>query len=54
MKMTKSSIPFNLGKEKEVNPFLCPRLDYLNKLKYKKNLSSFDFFTYLRELKNNF
>jgi hydroxyacylglutathione hydrolase len=49
-----SSIPFNLGNEKKLNPFLSPSLEYLNKLKIENNLSNFDIFSYLRELNNSF
>tara|TARA_B110000116_G_scaffold229321_1_gene211143 strand:+ start:1790 stop:2527 length:738 start_codon:yes stop_codon:yes gene_type:complete len=49
-----SSIPFNLGNEKKLNPFLSPSLEYLNKLKNENNLSNFDIFSYLRDLKNSF
>ena len=51
---TGSSIPFNLGEEKLINPFLNPNLYFLKKFKNDKNLSNFKIFSYLRDLKNNF
>ena len=54
LKKTGSSIPFNLGKEKQLNPFLAPNSDYLYKFKNENNLSNFELFSYLRDLKNNF
>ena len=51
---TGSSIPFNLGKEKELNPFLAPNSKYFNNFKKKNNLSNLELFSYLRDLKNNF
>jgi len=51
---TGSSIPFNLGKEKLLNPFLAPDSDYFVELKIKNNSSAFEVFSHLRDLKNNF
>ena len=51
---TGSSIPFNLGKEKQLNPFLAPDSDYFVELKIKNNFSAFEVFSHLRDLKNNF
>ena len=51
---TGSSIPFNLGKEKQLNPFLAPDSDYFVELKIKNNSSAFEVFSHLRDLKNNF
>ena len=51
---TKSSIPFSLGMEKKLNPFLAPDADNFNMFKNKNNLSNFELFSYLRDLKNNF
>ena len=51
---TGSSIPFNLGKERKLNPFLTSKLDFLNKFKDQKNLSDFALFSYLRDLKNKY
>ena len=54
LRETGKSIPFNLGKEKQLNPFLAPDSDYLYEFKNKNNLSNFELFSYLRDLKNNF
>ena len=54
LKETGSSIPFNLGNEKNLNPFLAPNSDYLNEFKNENNLSKFELFSHLRDLKNNF
>ena len=51
---TGSSIPFNLGKEKQLNPFLAPDSDHFVELKIKNNSSAFKVFSHLRDLKNNF
>ena len=49
-----SSIPFNLGEEKIINPFLSPDSDYFADYKRDNNLSGFQLFSHLRDLKNNF
>lgn len=54
IKETGSSIPFNLGKEKTLNPFLSHNLEQLYTFKNENNLSNFELFSYLRDLKNNF
>ena len=54
LKKTKSSIPFNLGREKNLNPFLTSKSNIYNEFKDDKNLSNFELFSYLRDLKNNF
>ena len=54
LKKTQSSIPFNLGKEKNLNPFLTSKSNIYNKFKDDNNLSNFELFSYLRDLKNNF
>ena len=51
---TSSSVPFNLGNEKRINPFLAPNSDYLYEFKKDKNLTNFELFCYLRDLKNKF
>ena len=50
----KSTIPFNLGVEKTLNPFLSPNSNHYSKYKDSKNLSSFELFEHLRDLKNDF
>ena len=54
IRKTGTSVPFNLGEEKQVNPFLNPDLHYLREFKSNKNLSNFKLFSYLRDLKNSF
>ena len=51
---TGSSIPFYLGDEKKVNPFLNQDSDLANILKIKHNLSNKELFVFLREKKDNF
>ena len=51
---TGSSIPFNLGKEKTLNPFLSSDSKFYNNFKKQKNLKNLEMFSYLRDLKNNF
>jgi hydroxyacylglutathione hydrolase len=51
---TKSSIPFNLGREKAINPFLSSKLGYYKEFKNKNKFSDIEMFSYLRDLKNNF
>ena len=52
IKETGSSIPFNLGREKHINPFLGAESLDINQYKNQHNLSNFDIFTNLRDLKN--
>ena len=54
IKKTGSSIPFNLGKEKELNPFLGAKLGYSQQLKTGNSLLNLELFSYLRELRNKF
>ena len=49
-----SSIPFNLGIEKRINPFLSSKSNYYQDFKKVKNFTDFEFFVYLRELKDKF
>ena len=49
-----TSIPFNLGREKSVNPFLSSESQFYTKFKIINNFSESQMFTYLRDLKNNF
>ena len=51
---TNCSVPFSLEKEKLLNPFLAPNSDYLDKFKESHNLTDFELFSHLRDLKNNF
>ena len=54
LKETGSSIPFNLGNEKHINPYLSPNSAYYKEFKKENKLSDFEFFSKLRDLKNNF
>ena len=51
---TKSSIPFNLGEEKNINPFLSSKSIFYDEYKKSNKLSNFEMFCYLRELKDKF
>ena len=48
------SIPFNLGIEKTVNPFLSQNCNLAKKLKEKHNFSDIELFSFLRDQKNKF
>ena len=48
------TIPFDLGDEKKVNPFLNPNCEMSFKFKKDNNFSNLEFFRYLREKKDNF
>ena len=48
------TIPFVLGDEKKVNPFLNPNCEMSFKFKKDNNFSNLEFFRYLREKKDNF
>ena len=48
------TIPFVLGDEKKVNPFLNPNCEMSFKFKKNKNFSNLELFRYLREKKDNF
>tara|TARA_Y100001970_G_scaffold272645_1_gene369643 strand:+ start:1456 stop:2220 length:765 start_codon:yes stop_codon:yes gene_type:complete len=50
----KRTIPFRLGDEKKLNPFLNPGCEIASKLKKKYNYSNLDIFRYLRKKKDNF
>tara|TARA_B110000438_G_scaffold298708_1_gene347452 strand:- start:769 stop:1518 length:750 start_codon:yes stop_codon:yes gene_type:complete len=51
---SQSSIPFNLGNEKAINPFLNAKSSNFSEIKEKQKLSNFQLFSYLRDLKNSF
>ena len=51
---TKSSIPFNLGEEKKINPFLSSKSKYYENFKKNNNFNDFEMFTYLRDTKDHF
>ena len=54
LKKNGSTIPFNLGNEKQLNPFLAPDTNYLYEFKNRNNLSNFQLFSHLRDLRNIF
>ena len=54
LKKKNSSIPFNLGKEKAINPFLSSKAIFYEKFKKTKNLNDFEMFSFIRKLKDNF
>jgi len=54
IKASGRSIPFNLGNEKQINPFLNQDCNLANKLKKKHNLSNTELFAFLRDQKNLF
>ena len=54
IKNTKTSMPFNLGNEKKLNPFLSLKsLTYKN-LMERKGFGSVEMFRYLRDLRNDY
>ena len=54
IKNTKTSMPFNLGNEKKLNPFLSLKsLTYKNFME-KKGFGSVEMFRYLRDLRNDY
>lgn len=54
MSSSGKSIPFNLGKEKEYNPFLNQECEIGSEFKKKNKYSNLDFFKLLREKKDDF
>ena len=54
IKETAKSIPFNLGREKVINPFLNQNSPFFNDFKIKYNLSDFEMFKLVREKKDQF
>ena len=54
IKKTKTSMPFNLGNEKKLNPFLSLKSPtYLNFME-KKGFDDVEMFKYLRDFRNNY
>lgn len=51
---TNQSIPFNLGREREINPFLSTKSQIYTTFKKENDFSNMEMFSYLRDLKNNF
>ena len=54
IKQTKSSMPFNLGNEKKLNPFLSLKSPTYRKFMEKKGFDDVKMFKYLRNLRNNY
>tara|TARA_B100000427_G_C15510512_1_gene595988 strand:+ start:69 stop:836 length:768 start_codon:yes stop_codon:yes gene_type:complete len=54
LKNSNFSIPFNLGQEKKVNPFLSTNSSYYQEYKQYKKFNDFEMFSYIRDLKNNY
>ena len=54
IKKTSRSIPFNLGHEKRINPFLNQKSPFFTDFKKKYNLSDFEMFKLVREKKDQF
>ena len=48
------TIPFNLGKEKDLNPFLSRKSPFYCSFMKEKKYNDLAMFTYLRDLKNSF
>ena len=49
-----SSMPFNLGEEKVLNPFLSLESIYFKDFMKNKDFNSLGMFQYLRDLRNNY
>ena len=49
-----SSIPFSLGMDKKINPFLSSQSIFYEKFRKRKKFTNFELFVYLRELKDKF
>ena len=54
IKQTKSSMPFNLGDEKKINPFLSLKSLIYKNFMQKKGFDNMKMFKYLRDLRNNY
>ena len=54
MSKTQASIPFNLGEEKDFNPFLSSESTYYLDFKKNKKFTDLTMFSHLRDLKNKF
>lgn len=51
---TGASIPFKLGLDRNINPFLSLENNYYKEFKKRHNFNNIQMFSYLRDLKNNF
>ena len=54
IKKTKSSMPFNLGNEKKLNPFLSLQSSTYRNFMKKKDFDDVKMFKFLRDLRNNY
>ena len=54
IKNTKTSMPFNLGEEKKLNPFLSLESPTYKNFMEKRGFGSVEMFKYLRDLRNNY
>ena len=54
LESNKCSVPFNLGEEKIVNPFLVSNVSTYNNFKKSKKMNDLNFFKYIRKLKDNY
>ena len=54
LKKTQRTIPFKLGDEKFVNPFLVSKVNTYKKFMIANNMDRLNFFKYIRNLKDNY
>ena len=54
LKNTQRTIPFKLGDEKLVNPFLVSKINTYKKFMIANNMDRLNFFKYIRNLKDNY
>ena len=54
IKNTKSSMPFNLGNEKKLNPFLSLKSPTYRNFMEKRGFDDAKMFKYLRDLRNSY
>ncbi len=54
IKNTKTSMPFNLGEEKKLNPFLSLESPTYKNFMEKRGFGNVEMFRYLRDLRNNY
>ena len=54
IKNTKTSMPFNLGNEKKLNPFLSLESPTYKNFMERKSFGSIEMFRYLRDLRNDY
>ena len=54
LKNNQRTIPFKLGDEKFINPFLVSKINTYKKFMIANNMDRFNFFKYIRNLKDNY